>query len=157
MLIRSRLCSGILHRRRAAATLIAGLILPFSAGAQTPSLIDLGANTSAYGINASGQITGCLGITGGASHAFLYGAGVSTDLGTLGGNSSCGYALNAGGQVTGYADTASGAVHAFLYGGGSMTDLGTLAGTAETVGTAINASGAVIGYAVSGGVPPSRP
>ena len=83
-------------------------------------------------------------------------AGVTTDLGTLGGKSSCGYALNAAaGQVTGYADTTAGAVHAFLYAGGSMTDLGTLTSTTETVGTAINASGAVIGYAVSSPPAPS--
>jgi probable HAF family extracellular repeat protein len=159
MLLSGRGCSGILRHRHAVAIAIAGLILPFSAGAQTPSLIDLGASTSAYGINASGQIAGCITITGGASHAFLYDAGVTTDLGTLGGNNSCGYALNAGGQVTGYADTAAGAVHAFLYAGGSMTDLGTVAGTTETVGTAINTSGAVIGYATANGagIPPISP
>lgn len=148
------------HCWRATVIVIAGLSFPISAGAQTLSLIDLGVNTSAYGINASGQIAGCLTISGGASHAFLYGAGVTTDLGTLGGTSSCGYALNAGGQVTGYADTASGAVHAFLYASGSMTDLGTVGGTAETVGTSINASGAVVGYAANIGLavmPPVSP
>jgi probable HAF family extracellular repeat protein len=95
MLIRSRLCSGIFHHHCPAAILAIALILPFSAGAQTPSLIDLGANTQAYGINASVQLAGCVTPTG-ASHAFLYEAGVSIDLGTLGGNSSCGYALNDG-------------------------------------------------------------
>jgi len=91
VLVCALLRSCVFRHRPTAAIVIAGLILPFSAGVQTSSLIDLGA------------------------------------------------------------DTASGAVHGFLYGDGSMTDLGTLAGSGETVGTSINTSGAVIGYATSAG------
>src|SRR5262249_21374250 len=123
--------------------------LSASAHAQDVSLVDLGAGVTAYGINSSGQVTGCFP-SHGAAHAFLYTAGTMTDLGTLGGNNSCGYALNASGQVTGYAETGSGAAHAFLYRGGTITDLGTIAGQPTSTGLSINSGGAVVGYAWAG-------
>ena len=116
------------------------------ASAQSLSLIDLGTGVSAYGINASGQVTGCAPAGGGAVHAFLYSAGLMTDLGTLGGASSCGYAINVHGDVTGYADTGS-VSHAFIFTTGTMTDLGTLPGEANSAGVSLNASGDVVGYA----------
>jgi probable HAF family extracellular repeat protein len=128
-----------------APTLVAFLIAS-SASGQSLSLIDLGAGTAAYGINGSGQVTGCAPAAAGAPHAFLYSAGVMTDVGTLGGASSCGYAINADGQVTGYADTGT-ASHAFLYGNGAMTDLGTVGGVPTSAGVSINANGEVVGYA----------
>ena len=117
----------------------------FAQGGQL-SLIDLGPGTKAYGINATGQVTGCVSIGAGATHAFLYTAGTMTDLGTLGGASSCGFALNASGQVTGYADSATDQ-HAFLYDSGAMVDLSAVSGVPTTAGNAINAGGDVVGAA----------
>ena len=125
--------------------LAAGAVCSAATG-QSLSLIDLGAGTSAYGISASGEVTGCAPAAGGAVHAFRFSAGVMTDLGTLGGTSSCGYAINASGQITGYADTGT-ASHAFLDGNGTMTDLGTVDAEPTSAGVSINANGDVVGYA----------
>src|SRR5215469_16922700 len=111
-----------------ALTTVALIVASNAAHSQTASLIDLGPNVLAYGINASGQITGCFAAAGGTMHAFVRTSGTVADLGTLGGSNSCGYALNASGQITGYAETASGAQHAFLYSAGVMTDLGLVGG-----------------------------
>jgi probable HAF family extracellular repeat protein len=110
------------------------------------ALIDLGSGTRAYGINASGQVTGCVSNAAGGTHAFLYVAGTLTDLGTLGGASSCGLAINKTGQITGYADTATD-THAFLYADGMMTDLSAVSGSPTTRGLAINTTGDVVGDA----------
>jgi probable HAF family extracellular repeat protein len=119
--------------------------------AQMGALIDLGAGTRAYGINAAGQITGCMSIATGGQHAYLYSDGTLTDLGTLGGTDSCGYAINAGGQVTGSADTTAGS-SAFLYGNGTMTDLTGVGGMPTLVGNDINDNGDVVGSAPQFGV-----
>ncbi len=72
-----------------------------------------------------------------------------TDLGTLGGSTSGANAINASGQITGvaYTNGTSNYDHAFLYSNGKMTDLGTLGGQNVSVGTGINDSGQVVGYA----------
>lgn len=129
-------------------TTLAGILAAASVSAQSgsPSLVDLGPGTRAYGINATGQVTGCVSIGTGAMHAFLYTSGTVADLGTLGGASSCGLALNASGEVTGYADTAADR-HAFLFGNGVMTDLSTVSGMPTTNGRAITAGGDVVGDA----------
>ena len=74
-----------------------------------------------------------------------------TDLHTLGPGytDSVGQAINDSGQVTGVV-MAGGKKHAFLYSNGVMTDLGTLGGNYST-GTAINASGQVVGSAYTAG------
>jgi len=71
-----------------AVTVLARLCGPTYAQSGQNALIDLGPGTRAYGINASGQVTGCVSIAAGGMHAFLYAAGTLTDLGTLGGTSS---------------------------------------------------------------------
>src|SRR4051812_47159300 len=53
------------------------------------------------GMNAAGQLTGYYLGQGGQPHAFLYGSGGLTDLGTIGGSLSQASALNANGQVAG--------------------------------------------------------
>jgi probable HAF family extracellular repeat protein len=126
---------------------------PVAAHWTVTDLGTLGGNSSgAYGINASGQVTGSSYITGNAvEHGFLYSNGSMTDLGTLGGTSSAGYGINAAAQVTGSSFTAgNSSFHAFLYSNGSMTDLGTLGGRSSQ-GNAVNASGQVTGYSDTSG------
>jgi probable HAF family extracellular repeat protein len=54
-------------------------------------------SSMAYGLNYSGQVVGAS-----FNHAFLYSAGVMTDLGTLGGNFGVARGINNSGQVVGY-------------------------------------------------------
>jgi probable HAF family extracellular repeat protein len=76
--------------------------------AQTYAITDLGTlagnSSAATGINTSGQVTGPSTLAGDSIvHAFMYGGGVMTDIGTLSGyDGSYGTAINASGQVTGY-------------------------------------------------------
>lgn len=134
------------RRSAAAVAMMVACAVGSTAKGQSLSLVDLGAGVSAYGINASGEITGCVRTGAAATHAFLYSAGVMGDLGALGGTSSCGYAINALGQITGYADTAT-ASHAFLYTNGTMLDFGTVGSQPTSVGVSINGHGDVVGYA----------
>src|SRR5437588_5310206 len=69
-----------------------------------------GGSSSAFGVNAAGQVTGFSDTAGGANratHAFLYtgtpgSGGVMHDLGTLNGNYTVGNAINDSGQVAGF-------------------------------------------------------
>jgi probable HAF family extracellular repeat protein len=120
-----------------------------------------GTNSYAYGINATGQVTGASDRTGDSkTHAFLWKpstpngtSGTMFNLGSLGGTESNGGAINASGQVSGSSlTTADAAYHAFLWKpttpngtSGAMHDLGTLGGT-ESFGGTINTSGQVAGF-----------
>lgn len=114
--------------------------------------------SDAYGINASGQVTGYSltsvpDAVGGGSHivtrAFLYSSGSMLDLGTLGGANSRGLGINVAGQVTGWANTAgTGATRAFLYTNGSLLNLGTLGGS-WSEGAGVNDSAQVTGWALT--------
>ena len=76
-----------------------------------------GGFTSAYSINALGQVTGESTTPNGQLHAFVYTDGVMTDLGTLPGSSdSHGFGINNAGQVTG-----SSGGQAFVYDRSVMT------------------------------------
>jgi probable HAF family extracellular repeat protein len=89
-------------------------------------------------INATGQVTG----QGPGSDAFLYSAGVLTDLGTLpGGASSAGLDINDAGVIVGDATTAAGDHHAFVTSGMTLVDLGTLAGGTTQTGYTSKAYG----------------
>lgn len=121
------------------------------------SVTDLGTlggpQTSAFGINNKGEVTGYSVTSAGQEHAFIYSNGEMTDLGTFGPLSplshytgSTGYGINNGGQVAGYSVTPTSFVeHAFLYSNGQMMDLGTLGG-AYSQGIAINDRGQVTGW-----------
>lgn len=110
-----------------------------------------GTNSTAFGINASGQVTGSSDLANTYEHAFLYSNGVMSDLGTIGGRFSTGTGINASGQVAGYAEVPPSAMigttdHAFVYSSGTMRDLGTLGGDYSDA-YAINDSGQVTGEA----------
>ncbi|MCU1226144.1 MAG: hypothetical protein JWQ42_4237 [Edaphobacter sp.] len=127
--------------------------------ASTPSgytVLDLGmllASDKSFGnsINGKKKVTGYSNVHDGNNHAFLFGNGKMTDLGTLpGGKYSFGHSIseeNKHGSVfiTEYADTESGYNHAFLYADGTIQDLGTLPGGNYSGGTGTNQSGQVAG------------
>jgi probable HAF family extracellular repeat protein len=118
---------------------------PLSAQQTSYTVTDLSAlsNTqfaNAAGINDAGQIVGKL-----ANHAFLWGKGAITDLGTLGGDLSAANAINDRGQIVGESSTASGEMHAFLWEHGVMTDLGAPGETSSAYG--INNQGEIVGVA----------
>jgi len=109
----------------------------FMTGPNGVGMTDLGAldpagigYSSAWGINAAGQVVGAADTASYASHAFLTGAsGVGmTDLGTLGGMSSMAYGVNNFGQVVGYSYNAQWTSYAYVTGinGAGMTNLNTL-------------------------------
>jgi probable HAF family extracellular repeat protein len=106
-----------------------------------------GTKSVANDINDSGDAVGYAYTAGNASYrAALFSGGVTTDLGTLGGNSEA-TALNRSFLIVGRSRLAgSSAQHAFLTDGGTMRDLGTLGGT-NSEALDINTAGAVVGSA----------
>lgn len=124
------------------------LLYAASASAETISYVvtDLGnlglpGNTTAGGINNSGQVTGMSRLSNGNQNAFVYTNGVMTRLNTPG-SSSGGIAINASGQVAG--SFTSGHDQAFLYSNGVVTPLGTLGGLVSE-GAGINTFGQLVG------------
>jgi len=115
-----------------------------------------GGYSYAYGINASGQVTGETG-TATLHVAFLCapGGGMS-NLPTLGGVTSLGAGIADDGDVVGYSSTYNGATHAFWYRPviGSR-DLGTLGGLIS-YGAAINQAGEIVGSSSLSGYSPFR-
>jgi probable HAF family extracellular repeat protein len=156
-------------RRRAVsvACVSAGLLCLAAAPAlaSTYTVTDLGSlgygTTFATAINAHGQITGesYLGTTVPVpcrprqkppcvthpGHAFLYGGGTMSDLGTLGGLYSGGAAINISGELAGWSYTLTGNIQAFVDQNGTMTNLGALVPSGESRASAINDSGVVAG------------
>jgi probable HAF family extracellular repeat protein len=115
--------------------------------------------TTAYSINALGQITGTAADAQGNSHVFFYdsqGVATLTNFGTLGGfngiSNAAGFAINDNGNVVGQSTASGGGLHAFQS-AGQLIDLtsGPLAGS-FCVATGINDSNNVVGYYLSNGV-----
>lgn len=118
-------------------------------GGNVSAIPTLGGSVSdAFGINDSGLIVGASTLANNQYvHAFEDLNGTVTDLGTLGGSSSYALAVNAAGTIVGESRiTGDGAVHAFVDQNGVMKDIGTLAGFTNSVATAINANGDIVGY-----------
>ena|SRR5687768_10592949 len=107
-----------------------------------------GAQSTAYGVNASGKAVGYM-LERTHALATLWQDGEIIDLGTLGGPNAIAAAINASGAVTGhFTGGDKGALHAFIWRKGEMVDLGT---TGDCVkcwagGLAINNAGQIVGW-----------
>ncbi len=76
--------------------------------------------------------------------AFIWRAGVMSQLAGLSGRNAIASDINARGQVVGAMGVEAGVQHAFLWQAGSVTDLGTRGGaSSDAVG--VNARGEVVG------------
>ncbi len=110
------------------------------------------------GINDRGDVVGTAGLPGAAGpadgRAFLYRAGRTTDLGTLGGPFAYALAVNNRGQVVGGANIRWLASSAFLYEHGAMRDLNHLVqpgtGWQLEAAIAINDRGQILSWASRG-------
>ncbi len=149
-----------MHPERNADELVIHLTLvPSPASSHRPiraalySATDLGtlggAFTYAHAMNASGQVVGYSELDDGSVHAFLYDpAHGMQDLTLRGGQTLSVQAINNAGLMTGSMNV-GGASHLFRWSGqGAVQDLGALNGDyAQTIGTSINASGQISGWA----------
>jgi probable HAF family extracellular repeat protein len=124
---------------------------------QIPSL---GGFIEANALNQLGQVVGDSSPGGTApSHAFLWSAGQSIDLGVLPGgeaggdcdfcvapNFSTATAINDSGEIVGQSAAAGQVLHAFVWRVGGMEDLGTLPGDNRSYASAINSRGQIVGW-----------
>ncbi len=107
--------------------------------------VQAGLSGTANGINNAGQIAGYRS-TGGGFGAYVYSAGVTSNIPTLGGTSNVTAAINNAGQVVGQSTLAGNTnTHAFLYSGGVAKDLGALNPTDFSYANGLNEFGKVVG------------
>lgn len=142
----------------ATATDTNGNTSEFSAGKQIPNVQYVAKSIGSLGhgltqgndLNNLGDVVGYgyAGNVGTNTHAFLYSAGVMTDLGTLGGYHSFARAINDSRVVVGYSETASRDLHATRWSNGGMQDLGVLPGGGlNSWAFDINNAGVIVGKA----------
>jgi probable HAF family extracellular repeat protein len=116
--------------------------------------VDLGFLGFAYGVNDENEVVGQLYTsTSSPSSAFVYSAGQTRTLGTLGGTGARATAISASGEVVGDSTLAGNSLsHAFSYSDVGMTDLGTLPGYGNSYASGVNDLGQVVGYAYGTGL-----
>ena len=110
-----------------------------------------GGLSTAYGINASGQVVGSAVDGEGYTHAFLYSGGSMTQLATSGSGNSYAYAINSAGTTVGEAENSAsdGDLMAASYSGSAITFLGP-SGFLTSTAYAVNTAGQVVGTALDG-------
>jgi probable HAF family extracellular repeat protein len=119
-------------------------------GSTMTQLPFVGAGSAARDINDSGTIVGTSTVSTGRLHAFVYAAGVMSDLGTLPSDTdSAASRLNNAGIIVGYSQSAAAQPSAVRWTGGAISNLGGLPGGAWSQASDVNAAGVVVGGAKS--------
>src|SRR5205823_1493487 len=112
------------------------------------TLLTGGTLNKAYGVNASGQVTGW-GNGSAGERSYRYNAGTNTLFAPIAGNYSYGQAVNLNGLVVGTSSTKNGTnpgFHATLWSGSTVKDLGATVSGDNSYCYGINSSGDVVGY-----------
>jgi probable HAF family extracellular repeat protein len=114
----------------------------------TYTITNLGSGASltpphSVSINNAGQVAG----ENGANNPFLYTDGQKTNLGSVNGSTFWPRAINSLGDVTGGINSNAVSQPATLFSQGAAASIGTVQGFSQTVGTAINSSDEITGYA----------
>jgi probable HAF family extracellular repeat protein len=116
----------------AAATTLGVSISAAAAAPPTYTLTDIGqlggGYTQAYGINASGWITG-VSYAGNQPRAFLFDRVSMTNIGSFSGTYSESNAINTSGTIAGWSGVSGGGAVPVTWTGGTMTSLGSLGGS----------------------------
>jgi probable HAF family extracellular repeat protein len=108
----------------------------------------VGTHSAGIAVNNRHEVVGDTTDPGQLPRAFIWRAGTSIDLGTLGGRSSEPAAINDLGQVTGVSELPNGLWHAFLYEQGALKDLGVLSGKNMSIARGINNLGQIVGVSL---------
>jgi probable HAF family extracellular repeat protein len=124
-------------------------------------MTDLGPSGSSFSvgqaINDRGDVVGWTNAGLNIDHAFLYSAGVMTDLGTLAGfGTSLAFDINNAGQIVGSSEVANRESRGVLYENGALIDLDMLVDPASgwtiQVAYAINDQQQIAAWGCNGGV-----